>query len=118
MRDLFVAIDAFLRDLPEYTGLPATRIAFTVDGFRYPNVAASSAEPISILCATHFGKGPLLVVMDLDALFFSRHQRTGERFEYPLNRHWSPVGHEFAFDAVMSSQLLARLVTAERTRSD
>jgi hypothetical protein len=34
---------AFFRDLPDYTGLPASRILFVVDGFRYSDAAAAHA---------------------------------------------------------------------------
>ena len=44
--------------------------------------------------------------IDLDPAFFARHVRTGERFEYPTDDHWSPAGHGVAFEAVMNSPLI------------
>ena len=52
-------------------------------------------------------------VIDLDRYFFSRHKRSGERFEYPRDGHWSPIGHEVAFEAIMSSKLLAKISTSD-----
>ena len=45
-------------------------------------------------------------VIDLDAAFFARHRKTGERFEHPTDGHWNATGHEVAFEAVMASRLL------------
>jgi hypothetical protein len=42
VRDSLAAVDAFFRDLPQYTGLPASQILFVVDGLRYPDTAAAS----------------------------------------------------------------------------
>ena len=112
VRDSLAAIDAFFRDLPEYTRLPATRIAFTLDGFRYPGVAANSAGSYFDLMRRAFkekAQAAQYEVIDLDPAFIARHRRTGERFEYARDGHWTPVGHAVAFDVVVHSRLLAAL---------
>jgi hypothetical protein len=47
--DSLAAIDAFFRDLPDYTALPPDRISFTTDGFRYPDEAEAGR-------GTYFGQ--------------------------------------------------------------
>ena len=48
--------------------------------------------------------------IDLDPIFFERHRRTGERFEFARDGHWSGVGHGATFDAVMVSRFMLRLL--------
>lgn len=113
VRDSLAAIDAFFRDLPEWGGLAPERVTFTMDGFRYPESAAAGAGSYFDLMRRAFrNKAQALGydVIDLDPAFFARHGRTGERFEYPNDGHWNPAGHEVAFEAVMSSGLMKRLL--------
>ena len=113
IRDSLAVIDAFFRDLPKYTGLPAERIAFTLDGFRYPDVAENSAGSYFDLMRRAFkekAQAAQYEVIDLDPAFFARYRRTGERFEFARDGHWNPIGHAVAFDAVLHSQFLAALM--------
>jgi hypothetical protein len=106
------AIDAFLRDLADFVGLSPDRVTFTMDGFRYPEAAVQGANTyFDIMRRAFRTKAEALgyEVIDLDPLFLARHRRTGERFEYSSDSHWSPTGHEVAYQAVMSSRLLAQL---------
>jgi hypothetical protein len=112
VQDSYDVIDAVFRDLPSVIGLPADHIAFTLDGFRYPELAARNHNSYFDLMrrtflsqAQHFG----YEAIDLDPLFFARHQASGERFEFPLDGHWSGKGHAVMADAVLSSRLLAHL---------
>ena len=50
--------------------------------------------------------------IDLDPPFFEHYRRTGERVEFPRDGHWNGAYHGVAFDAVMASQFIARLVPA------
>jgi hypothetical protein len=106
------AIDAFLRDLADFVELSPDRVTFTMDGFRYPEAAVQGANTyFDIMRRAFRTKAEALgyEVIDLDPLFLARHRRTGERFEYSSDAHWSPTGHEVAYQAVMSSRLLAQL---------
>jgi hypothetical protein len=108
----FAAIDAFFRDLADFVGLPPDRVTFTIDGFRYPEAAVQGANTYFDIMRRAFrskAEGLGYEVIDLDPLFLAQHRRTGERFEYPSDLHWSPTGHEVAYQAVMSSRLLDRL---------
>lgn len=103
------AIDAFLNDLPAMAGLPVDRIAFTLDGFRYPEAAASGAGTYFDRMRREFtgraqAKG--YEVIDLDPLFYERHRRTGERFEFPQDGHWNAAGHGVAAEAALKSRLV------------
>ena len=116
LRDSSAAIDAFFRDLPELVRLPPERVAFTVDGFRYPESGVAGVGSYFDRMRHLFRTRAETLgyeVIDLDRYFFSRHKRSGERFEYPRDGHWSPIGHEVAFEAIMSSKLLAKISTSD-----
>lgn len=107
------AIDAFFRDLPALVGLPPNRILFITDGFRYPDVAVLGAGSYFDRMRRAFrAKAQSLgyEVIDLDPLFFARHRKTGERFDYPRDAHWNAIGHEVAASAILSSKLVAQLL--------
>jgi hypothetical protein len=104
-------IEAFFRDLPDYTGLPPDRITFTTDGFRYPGAAEEGRGSYFDQLGRAFRRRALsrgYEVLDLDRLFFSDFRQCGERFEYPRDGHWNPRAHGIAARAILSSRLLAR----------
>lgn len=102
-------IHAFFRDLPAYTRLAPDRVLFVLDGFRYPPTAEASR-------GTYFDRMRRLFfdqaaahgypAIDMDGPFFARFRQTGERFEWPRDGHWNPLGHELAAKAVLDSPLL------------
>ena len=111
------AVDAFFRDLPSYAGLPPSRILFLVDGLHYPDVAAASAGTFfdRMRRALLEKAGSLAYdAIDLDPFFFDHHRRTGERFDFERDAHWSSIGHGVAFNAVMASPFLARFRSEHR----
>jgi hypothetical protein len=111
IRDSIAVVEAFLRDLPGYSGLPPQRISFTIDGFRYPDAAEDGR-------GTYFDEMRKIFedrarslgyeVIDLDPLFFSDFSQFGERFEYPRDGHWNRRAHGLVATAILSSRLLAR----------
>jgi hypothetical protein len=109
--DSLAVMDAFFRDLPEYTGLPPDRITFTTDGFRYPNAAEEGRGTYFDRMRHAFQQRALsrgYEVLDLDRWFFSDFRQFGERFEYPRDGHWNDRGHAIAARAILSSRLLVR----------
>jgi hypothetical protein len=111
IRDSLAVMDAFFRDLPDYTGLPPDRITFTTDGFRYPNAAKDGKGTYFDQMRKAFQQRALsrgYEVLDLDRWFFSDFRQFGERFEYPHDGHWNDRGHAIAARAILSSRLLAR----------
>ena len=104
-------MDAFFRDLPEYTGLPPDRITFTTDGFRYPKAAEEGKGTYFDQMGNAFEQRALsqgYEVLDLDRWFFADFRQFGQRFEYPHDGHWNDRGHAIAAKAILSSRLLAR----------
>ena len=107
------AIDAFFRDLPDYAGLPPSRILFTVEGFRYPEVAAANAGSyLDRVRRALLEKAQSLGydAIDLDPPFFDHYRRTGERVELPRDGHWNGAYHGVVSDEVLASRFIARLV--------
>ena len=102
------AVDAFLRDLGQI-GLPAQCIAFTVDGFRYPDRVERDAGTFYDIMRRYFIERASTrgyEAIDLDPLFLARYQETAERFESPNDPHWNANGHRVAAEALRSSRLL------------
>jgi hypothetical protein len=117
VQESLVAIDAFFRDLPDFTGMRPTHIAFTMDGFRYPEEAARGAGSYFDLMRRAFqAKARALgyEVIDLDPRFFVRHREHGERFEFAQDGHWNALGHQMAEEAVIGSNLLAAFAQTYR----
>jgi hypothetical protein len=107
------AIDAVFRDLPAIVGLPPNRILFTLDGFRYPAVAAAGTGTYFDLMRRAFRSKALSLgyeVIDLDSDFFEHYAAHGQRFEYPHDGHWNEIGHAVAVKALLASKLAARLL--------
>src|SRR5262245_11314421 len=106
-------IDAIFRDLPTIVGLPPDRILFTLDGFRYPDHAASGKGTYFDLMRRAFRSKATSLgyeVIDLDPDFFRHHAAHAQRFEYPHDGHWNPTGHAVAAEAVFASKLVERLI--------
>jgi hypothetical protein len=104
------AVDAFLRDLGQI-GLSPQCIAFTVDGFRYPDVVERDAGTFFDIMRRYFfeqASARGFEAIDLDPLFFARYQKTGERFDFfPIDSsHFNANGHRVIADALRSSRLL------------
>lgn len=113
VRDSITAVDAFFLDLPEYTGLPPSRIFLTVEGFRYADSAAALAGTyLDRVRRALLEKAAALGydTIDLDPPFFEHYRRTGERVELPRDGHWNAVYHGVAFDAMMASRFISRIV--------
>lgn len=110
-RDSLDAIGSFFRDLPQYAGLPPSRILFVVDGFRIPSEAAAGSY-FDVMRMALLEKAAALGydAIDLDPFFFESFRRNGRRFDFPRDGHWSSIGHGVAVEAVMASLFLARLV--------
>ena len=106
------AIDAVFRDLPSIVGLPPDRI-LTLDGFRYPDLAASEIGTYFDLMRQAFcSKAASLgyEVIDRDPDFFRHYVAYAQRFEYPHDGHWNETGHAVAAKAVLASKLVERLI--------
>lgn len=105
------AVRAFFDLLPEYSGLPAERIVFLVDGLRpelYDAEALSAAADSYVArMRTHFiaaAQERGYDVIDLQPRFIDTYQADdSERFEFSYDAHWNGRGHGLAADAVIGS---------------
>jgi len=117
LNESLAVTDAFFRDLPKLTGLPPDRIAFILDGFRYPDVAAKGAGSYFDRMRGEFRKkaeAKGYEVIDMDPFFFAHFRQYHEKFEDSRDFHWNALGHSIAADAVMSSKLPSRFLVQSR----
>jgi hypothetical protein len=106
------AIDRFLDLLPRMTGLAPDRVLLVLDG-RRPELY--TAEGLAATERSYFARmrRSLIAraqtagfgVIDLEPVFAAEHRRTGRRFEFEADAHWSGEGHRVAAEAVMASAL-------------
>jgi hypothetical protein len=114
IRDSLAVLDAFFRDLPQYTGLPPSRISIVVDGLRYPEAARAAAGTYFELVRKEFLSRAASLgydTIDLDVYFFEHFRRSGERFEFARDGHWNSIGHQVASEAVIRSNLVKRFIS-------
>lgn len=116
VRDSERAVDWFLAQLPEKSGLPAGRILLVLDGVR-PELY--SPEGRGQADETYFGRmrryleakarARGFAVLDLQPVFAERYDREGARFEFPIDSHWNELGHRVAAEAVRGSAVFLTL---------
>lgn len=110
-RDSVKVISAFLRDLPEYSGLPKNRIVLCVDGIR------SSVYDSSKLLesqGSYFGimRKELLAqteasgfeIIDLQPIFNEYYKIHKMKFEFPTDGHWNERGHAVFAETILASE--------------
>lgn len=103
------AVQEFLNRLPAASDLPAERILFLVDGFRYPKRAQDLAN-------SYFGemRGYFLreasargyEAVDMDTPFFQNHAQSKAMFEFPTDGHWNATAHGIAADQALKSKTI------------
>jgi hypothetical protein len=109
------AVRQFLAELPVRTGLRAADILFVLDGIR-PNVydetalehARGSYYGVMRDYFTSEAQSRGFEVVDLQPRFVDHYRSHRGRFEFEQDYHWNSLGHQVAFEGVMSSRLLAR----------
>jgi hypothetical protein len=118
------AVQAFLTDLPERSGLPASRIVFLVDGLRpelyAPDTLAVTVGTYPDVMRRHFiaaAQERGHEVVDMQATFMEHYARVGRRFEAPEDGHWNGLGHEVAAAAIGASAAFARTFGAPPCRA-
>ena len=119
--DSSMAIEAFLRMLPDNTGVQKDRILIIVDGLRqkvYGEISADQASQsyfgvmrnIIINRATREG----YAVVDLDGEFEIAYDRDRQKFEFDNDYHWNAHGHNIAYKAILASDWYAYLPLGRR----
>jgi hypothetical protein len=112
VRDSYEAIAAFLDDLAKMIPLPPDRIAFLVDGARYERDVAITERSYFGLMRARFMREALrrgYEVIDLQPWFVARSHDGQTRYEYPIDGHWNPIGHEVVAEALGASRLYRKL---------
>lgn len=104
------AVDRFLDMLPEAACLPSNRIQLVIDGIR-PNLYTPGG--VEAVKGSYWDQMRTYVVeqagarghevIDMNPIFIERFAKTGKRFEFPTDGHWSGEGHAVVADAVRSS---------------
>jgi hypothetical protein len=93
------AVDYFLAQLPERSGLAPTKIALVLDADRpaiYSEATLARAQNgyheqmRRYIGAEARRRG--FEVIDLEPVFIARYQREGKRFEFPTDSHWNELG--------------------------
>ena len=116
-----VAVDHFLSELMQHTGLPAACIAFVLDSDRNqlylgkPSATLDSTESRSRLASHAQALG--MAVVDLKPIFDEHYRRHGKRFDFsPTDRHWNPLGHRLAADAARSALARCEVLNLDTRR--
>ena len=102
------AIEAFFRDLPDFSGLPPESILFTMDGPRYPDEAIASAGTYFDRMRREFearAEARGYEVIDASSWFLTDFRERGRPFEDPRDRHWNGTAHGVVAKAVLQSDL-------------
>ncbi|GHV05186.1 hypothetical protein AGMMS50229_07860 [Campylobacterota bacterium] len=106
-----LAVDAFLRDLPEYAGLPADRVLFVLDGIRgdelgdlYSENPAFDSYAAQMFAYLRSQAGSLgYEVIDMQNYFSDDYIKNGARFEYEDDGHWNEYGHQIVFETIIKN---------------
>jgi hypothetical protein len=112
--DSAAAITAFLRELPVRSGLPPEKILFIVDAIRPQLYTPGELEKAD---DSYFGQMRRLFmaqagsagfeVIDMTPAFATAFARDGQRFEFPNDNHWNPLGHSFVAEQIAASTLFS-----------
>jgi hypothetical protein len=114
MRDSKLAVQWFLHELPERTGLTTENVLFLVDGMR-PSLY--DAQELKTATESYFGvmreyflaeaRNRSYEAIDLQPMFMQHYKSHGQAFEFETDHHWNALGHQVAFEAVKSSHLFS-----------
>ncbi|HEY4215978.1 MAG TPA: hypothetical protein VGM67_02510 [Gemmatimonadaceae bacterium] len=106
-----LAVDEFLRRLPQASGLPPRQIVLLFDAHqRYPSETAATTDRearirrYSIDAAQRLGYG----IVDMQPAFLSEFARDHRRFEFATDRHWTAYGHAAVFRELAKQPLIQR----------
>lgn len=108
------AVEAFLGEVPAAAGLPRDRIAFLVDGLRYPWVDRDGRSYFREMRGHFIRQARALghEVVDMDEVFLphvATHPQA--RFEYPTDAHWNGLAHGLAEGALADTRVVRGLVS-------
>jgi len=114
------AVDQFLIDLPQRSGLATENIVFVVDGLRPQLYDAEKLPEVKdsyvAIMREYFmtlanAKG--FEVIDMQPRFIKKYLHDKARFEFNTDHHWNGAGHSAASSAVEQSKMFERLFKQE-----
>ncbi|HET7362986.1 MAG TPA: hypothetical protein VFJ70_05350 [Burkholderiales bacterium] len=110
--DMKRAVDYFLQQLPERSGLEPAKIALVIDADRpaiYSEAELARASQGWLAQMRGYVAGEArrrgFRVIDLQPVFMARYQRDGQRFEFPTDKHWNALGQRVVAEELRSSEL-------------
>jgi len=105
------AIDTFLTQVGEISGLEGDLIVFAVDGIRPQLYAAADLAETGNSYFARMRRYFMIQarergyrVIDLQAHFIARHETIDERFEFEQDHHWNAAGHRVVAEAIADSE--------------
>jgi hypothetical protein len=111
------AIAAFFRDLPEYSGLPKSRVLLVIDAMRpslYSQAGLETArnsyydqmrrEFMAVAAAQGYS------VIDMQHTFLQHYDKNHQQFEFPHDGHWNGLGRRLVAEDIMQSELFQRFL--------
>lgn len=116
------AVDLFLAQLPERSGLAPDAVLFVLDGVRPSLYAADTREKAEKghhgLMRRYFAEQAAArgyEVLDMQPVFVRRHQLDGSRFEVAAtDSHWNALGHQVVAGEIRNTAVYARLFSGKR----
>lgn len=105
-QDSYQAVDAFLRDLPQYSGLEAKNVMFVIDD--RTTVYGDQVDPeayfaIMKLYFSSRARSLGYTVLDTAPVFKQHFAVNKQRFEFSHDWHWNSIGHAVVAEAIKSS---------------
>lgn len=128
--DMKRAVDYFLAQLPERSGLAPAKIALILDAPRpalYSEAELARAQQGYFEQMRHYidaqARRGGFEVIDLEPVFIARYKREGKRFEFPTDSHWNELGQRVVaaelersgvFKQVFGARAVTTATAAER----
>lgn len=115
IEDSKMAVRLFLRKLPEKSGLPPDKIQFILDGIRphlySKELMANAKRSFVNILKTYFknqAHSQGYNVLDMQPIFQTHFEKTGEKFEFPTDGHWNELGHRIVAEAITKTKIFNR----------
>lgn len=106
-QDSYQAVDAFLRDLPQYSGLAAKDVMFVIDDRTTVYGDIVDPESYFAIMKLYFSSRARALgytVLDTAPAFKQHFAANAQRFEFTHDWHWNSTGHAVVADAIKSSE--------------
>jgi hypothetical protein len=114
------AVDYFLDQLPEKSGLDSKRVVFVLDAVRpamySPDTLAQAESGYHAQMRRYFeaqARARGYEVVDMQPVFISRHRRDNSRFEFPTDSHWNELANSFAAEEIQNSATFGRIFAGD-----